>query len=244
VVEPREVHARAAALLRRANRAAALLYDGHGAVEPLAVIEAGGSRRHHFRQVAGRMPSATGSLSLSGSVAARVIAGPGRGPRPLEFDGPQLLLPETRREIARLSPSFNVLVGLLDGRIDLPSLAWRELEELIADLLERDGYTVKLGPGRKDGGVDVLATKDLGPAGLFVTVWQAKRLAPGYKVGLPIIRELADVRKEERATKGIVATTTYLTGGAIARVRRDQHALGKVDRDDLMAWIAHTVRGR
>jgi hypothetical protein len=82
-----------------------------------------------------------------------------------------------------------------------------------------------------------------GPAGMYAVVRQAKKLKPGNKVKLTVLRELADTRNEERASKGIIATTSYLTSGALARVRRDEHLLGKVDRADLMARIARAMAG-
>jgi len=41
----------------------------------------------------------------------------------------------------------------------LDNLSWREFEKLIAELLEADGYSIKLMAGTKDGGVDVVAEK-------------------------------------------------------------------------------------
>jgi hypothetical protein len=90
-----------------------------------------------------------------------------------QYDSEELTRPEIKVEIARLSPSFGVLEKLIRGGIELDSLHWREFEELVAELLELDGYSVELGPGRKDGGKDLIATKNLGETGLFRAVWQA-----------------------------------------------------------------------
>lgn len=57
------------------------------------------------------------------------------------------------------------------------------------------------------------------------------------KVGLHLIRELADSVHEFKASKGIIVTTSFLTKGALDRVERDKYTLGKVDRNDLEAWI-------
>jgi HJR/Mrr/RecB family endonuclease len=97
--------------------------------------------------------------------------------------------------------------------------------------------------GSRDGGVDVVATKDLGAAGSFKTLWQAKKKTKGNKVGISIVRELADTRQEVGASKGIIVTSTYLTKGALKRVERNKYILGKVDRDDLDFWIKRTLFG-
>jgi restriction system protein len=162
----------------------------------------------------------------------------------VEYSADQLLVPETRIELARLSPSFGVLDRILTGGIRLDGLHWREFEELIADLLAKDGWDVELGPGRNDSGVDLLAKKDLGESGPVAAVWQAKKLNNGNKVDVSTVRELADTRHEHGVSKAVIATTTYLTRGALQRVEKDKYLLAKVDRDDLLAWMERVLRDR
>jgi HJR/Mrr/RecB family endonuclease len=160
----------------------------------------------------------------------------------VSYDRADLSISETRLRIAHLSPSFKLLERLLESAAHLDALTWREFEELVADLLERDGYMVTLGRGTKDGGKDIAATKRLEEAGQFMSVWQVKKLMPGNKVELSVIRELADTRMQHKASKGVIVTTTYLTRGALERVQQDQYLLGKVDRDDLLQWIRRVTR--
>ena len=159
------------------------------------------------------------------------------------FQPSVIALPESRVELARLSPSHSVLQSLLLRPGGLDELHWRQFEKLIAELLAADGYTVELMQGTKDGGVDVIAVKDHGPLGLFKTLWQAKKKNPGNKVGLSVIRELADTRNELGASKAFIVTSTYLTRDAIKRIQRDCYQLGKLDRDDLNNWITQVLYG-
>jgi Restriction endonuclease/DnaB-like helicase N terminal domain len=145
-------------------------------------------------------------------------------------------------ELAHLSPSFHLLEEILEEGSFLDRLHWRAFEELVADLLEKDGYRVQLGPGTKDGGKDIIAMKELEGHGWFMSVWQAKKLKPEKKVELSVIRELADTRQKQNASKGIIVTSTYLTRGALDRVTEDRFLLGKVDRDDLMQWVQRVKR--
>jgi hypothetical protein len=89
----------------------------------------------------------------------------------LEYSADDLVAPERRIELALLSPSFGVLERILAGGILLEGLHWREFEELIADLLSKDGWAVELGPGRSDSGVDIFAKRDLGASGPVAAVW-------------------------------------------------------------------------
>ncbi|WP_196488091.1 restriction endonuclease [Burkholderia pseudomultivorans] len=153
------------------------------------------------------------------------------------FDYSSVLLPETRLEVVRYSPSYSVLQSVLAKSRSIEDLSWRQFEKLIAELLEKEGYEVELMEGTKDGGVDVVAIKDLGPSGLFKTLWQAKKKQVGNKVGLSVVRELADTRNEFCASKAFIVTSTFLTRGAAQRIQRDRYQLGKVDRNDLNLWI-------
>lgn len=163
------------------------------------------------------------------------------GLAPTSIEGASALQhPELRKELSRFSPSINIVEMVQRRLITLDDLSWRDFEKLISSLLEKEGYDVELMKGSKDGGVDVLATRNLGEAGVFKSVWQAKKYRSDRKIGLPIIRELADTRNELGASKGIIVTSSFLTRGALQRVERDKFLLNKVDRSDLVSWIDRT----
>jgi HJR/Mrr/RecB family endonuclease len=149
----------------------------------------------------------------------------------------------TQVQIVRFSPSFALLRQLQRDPQSLEDLTWRQFEMVVAQLLEGDGYSVELMSGTKDGGVDVVAVKDLGVNGYFKALWQAKKHGKANKVGISLVRELADTRQQFGASKGIIVTSSYLTRGALERIERDKYLLGKVDRDDLDAWISRTLSG-
>lgn len=144
---------------------------------------------------------------------------------------------QTVSRIRIYSPCIDLLLRIQRGEVDLYNVAWRDFEKLVAELLDRDGWDIELQRGTKDGGVDILAKKSGLPCGDVLALWQAKRLGEGRKVGIDTIRELADTRNEFKASKGVIVTSSYLTGGAIGRIDRDAYILGKVDRDDLTEWI-------
>ncbi|CDZ66902.1 Hypothetical protein NGAL_HAMBI2605_51800 [Neorhizobium galegae bv. orientalis] len=159
------------------------------------------------------------------------------------FGSDALALPNTQASLQKLAPSLGLLQKVQQRLIQLDDLSWRQFEELIANMLEADGYRVDLMQGTKDGGVDVVAIRDLGTAGLLKSIWQAKKNHVDRKVGLSIVRELADTRLEHKASKAFIVTTSFLTSGALQRVERDKFLLGKVDRNDLDQWINRTLRG-
>ena len=152
--------------------------------------------------------------------------------------------PLVTNNLAIFSPSITVLERLHRQQAKLDTITWRELEKLIAELLDNEGYEVKLGKGSKDGGADIIAFKNLPGVGPIKSVWQAKHYAGGNKIGINLIRELADVRNELGASKAIMVTTSYLTSGALDRVERDKYTLGKVERNELEKWIDKRLFGQ
>lgn len=159
------------------------------------------------------------------------------------FFGRDALTAQTQVQLHALAPSIPLLAKVQRRLLKLDELNWRQFEHLIAQMLEADGYQIELMKGTKDGGVDVIAVRDLGAAGLFKSVWQAKKLRSDRKVGLSVVRELADTRLEHGASKAIIVTTSVLTHGALTRVERDRYLLGKIDRCDLDRWIERTLAG-
>lgn len=158
------------------------------------------------------------------------------------FIGTALAQPNTQSRIRLLSPSYALLAEVQRDLSRLDDISWRDFEKLIASLLERDGYKVELMKGTKDNNVDVIGVKDLGPAGLFKSLWQAKKNRIDRRIGISLLRELADTRIEHGASKAVIVTTSYLTRGALDRVERDKYVLGKVDRDDFANWVNDKLR--
>lgn len=152
------------------------------------------------------------------------------------YDQGILKKPGFKNEIARFSPSYGILQKLLKNGSHFDNLTSRDFEKLVAQLLEAAGYEIELTKATRDGGIDIIAVKRHDIVGYFKTVWQAKKSSKN-KVGLNVIRELADSVNEFKASKGIIVTSTYLTKDALIRVERDKYILGKVDRDDLNGWV-------
>jgi len=143
--------------------------------------------------------------------------------------------------IAKSFPSAPTTLAIATRLIregkDLAELNWRQFEELIADLLDAEGWSVQLTSPIGDGGIDVLAARDDAVVGPILTVWQAKRYSKHRKVGISTIRELIAVRDEHQASKAFVVTTSSFTNGALMRIAQEHYKLGAVDGPDLAFWV-------
>jgi len=134
-----------------------------------------------------------------------------------------------------------LLARLKEHPRDLFELRSREFEELIAELLAREGYSVHLTPWTRDGGRDVLATHgSLGLEHLYLV--ECKRWSPARLVGVEIVRALYGVVEFERATAGMLVTTSGFTNGALELARRSKHRLALNDYDDVVQWICRSTR--
>jgi restriction system protein len=128
---------------------------------------------------------------------------------------------------------------LKEGRL-LSEMGWREFEKLIGDLLEMEGWKVTVMQGSKDGGIDILSERQDKYLGTLRAIWQAKKYGEGKKVTLSHLRELSAVVEKDRATKGIIVTTSSLTRGAIEWVQSDRYKLEAKDG----RFVEHWVRSR
>ena len=116
---------------------------------------------------------------------------------------------------------------------DLRSIAPRQLEELLAEALRRQGFEVWLTPRGHDGGRDVIAAQ---PGELpILLVAEAKKMElvdPLY------LRSLVGVRDRDKANMALLATTGRFSDDtrqeAMSTWRRQVQLK---DGDEMVAWI-------
>ncbi|MBM3526966.1 MAG: restriction endonuclease [Alphaproteobacteria bacterium] len=136
------------------------------------------------------------------------------------------------------APSNLILAAELLKRGKLLSeLIWRQFEEVIGEVLEREGWYVDLTRPSKDGGIDLYASKDDPSIGKLRSIWQAKKYGENKKVQLSAVRELSGVLQKSGATKGVLVTTSHLTRGALDWVKQDVYRLDYKDKEQIEAWI-------
>jgi len=100
---------------------------------------------------------------------------------------------------------------LSENNDDIHAIHWRNFERIVGEFFNKIGYTVELGPGRADGGVDLRIYNDQhtekGPPLIIV---QCKRYKKGNLVDVNTVKAFyADVLHEE-ARIGLIATTSMI----------------------------------
>jgi restriction system protein len=92
----------------------------------------------------------------------------------------------------------------------LHSLTSRQFEEVVCELFEREGYNVELTKQTHDGGKDLIVlSKSL--LGEMVIYAECKKFASNRPVNVGLVRELYGVVEADRATAGILVTSSYFS---------------------------------
>jgi restriction endonuclease Mrr len=119
----------------------------------------------------------------------------------------------------------------------LHSISPRAFEKVIASLLEKEGFAVKITPQTRDGGRDILAWLDV-PVGRILTLVECKKYAADRRVSVEPVRQLYGVLNAERATNAMLATTSTFTSDAKLFANALQYQMSLKDFDDLSSWLA------
>jgi restriction system protein len=120
------------------------------------------------------------------------------------------------------------------------SMSPREFEELVAELLSRQGYEVELTPPTKDGGFDMFAAHK-NTLGKFLFLVECKRYSETKRVGVEIVRSLHGVVQQHQATAGIIATTSFFTTGAADFQRKIEHQMSLRNYLDIQTWLSDVM---
>jgi hypothetical protein len=115
-------------------------------------------------------------------------------------------------------------------------LAPRLYEEFVAELLARQGFDVELTPASRDGGKDIYAAKS-DSLGSFMWIVECKRWNRRSRVGIGIVQRLNGVVDAERATGGILATTTFFSRDALAYQAVVRNRLALKDYEGVQQWV-------
>lgn len=120
--------------------------------------------------------------------------------------------------------------------VEIGAIHWRQFERLTAEFFERQGYKVDLGPGTGDGGVDVRVwRKDSdGPPLILIQCKRWKDVVQQVHVKALY----ADVL-DEKATSGLVVTTSRLEPAAAKWCEAHSYQIDAAERPTLRVWIEH-----
>jgi hypothetical protein len=115
------------------------------------------------------------------------------------------------------------------------ALGPRRFEELLAEIWSGLGWETFLTPPTSDGGLDIRAIRNDEGICLCYLI-EAKAYDPVRPVGVELVRTLYGVVERERATHGVLATTSRFTVGAIAEARALRYRVSLADFQKVLDW--------
>ena len=124
--------------------------------------------------------------------------------------------------------------AIASGAQAMDDLTWQGFEDLVAFLLDRFGWEVTPMGRTQDGGIDILAVKDVSPDVPLNMMVQCKRFSPKRLVGVHVVREVLAVKIENRLHHAMIATSSSFTAGA--KQKANDWKLELKDHDQIVGW--------
>ena len=118
----------------------------------------------------------------------------------------------------------------------LHAIGWRDFEELVAEILRANGWSVELTQPSKDGGYDILGVKTDALGIPNAWIFECKKYAQGNPVGIEIVRSLYTVKQEMRVNGAMIATTSDFTRGA-REFKLSRYDLDLAGHRRVLEWI-------
>lgn len=127
---------------------------------------------------------------------------------------------DNRTKIVVTEVNDELLYELSQNPNLLYNLSPYDFERVIARMFEKKGFTIKMTPQTRDGGKDIFIAKNDLCSFLFYV--ECKKYSPDQHVGIDVIQRLYGVISAEKATGGIIATTSYFTKPAKDYIQEHQ----------------------
>ena len=122
---------------------------------------------------------------------------------------------------------------ILRDREAIYRISPRDFEELVAEVFSQQGYNVEITPATRDGGCDIVATRDINGIPYMILI-ECKKYSVSHKVDVQLVRSLLGVQSDRKANKAILVTTSLFTRDARRFAERQEHLISLVDVNDLL----------
>lgn len=115
-----------------------------------------------------------------------------------------------------------------------------EFEEMVCELLNKQGYHVKLTKQTRDGGKDIIIVQK-SILGEFCVYVECKKYDTSRPISVRLVRELYGTITHDNATAGMIITTSYFTKDAKEYTEQIRHRMTLKDYNDLVQELNNTV---
>lgn len=112
----------------------------------------------------------------------------------------------------------------------------REFEQMVCELLDKEGYNVKLTKQTRDGGKDIIVVEK-SILGEFCIYVECKKYDKARPVNVGLVRELYGTIMADNATAGMIMTTSYFSNDAKEFIKNIKYRMALKDYNDLIQEI-------
>jgi len=116
---------------------------------------------------------------------------------------------------------------------DLYRIHWRQFEGLTTEFFSRNGFKVKIGPGRNDGGIDIYATHI---ETNNVIIIQCKRYSKDNQVEVNAVKALYFDIIDKGVNGALIATTSHLSPAGKDIVARN-YPITAAEHENIIIWV-------
>lgn len=127
---------------------------------------------------------------------------------------------------------FTALEILRRGQ-KLSLLLWEDFENFIAEWLLQKGWCVSQTNRSQNGGINITTTRFDRELGWFKYIWITKKYSLRRSVGIKTIRELSYLISHTKASKGVIVTTSRLTGRALKMIEENKFNMFYINNEML-----------
>ncbi len=152
-------------------------------------------------------------------------------------DNEKLDSPIIQLDFSKISEELTAYI--LNNPKAMHNISPRKFEELVAYIMEKQGYEVTLTQQSRDGGIDIFALKNEG-FGNILTIVDCKKYSENNPVGVAAVRGMYGTLQVENASHGMLATTSRFTSGANKLAQDYKYQLSLKDHADILQWIKTT----
>lgn len=117
------------------------------------------------------------------------------------------------------------------------SFSPREFEEMVCELLDKQGYNVKLTKQTRDGGKDIIVVQK-SILGEFCIYVECKKYDASRPISVSLVRELYGTVMIDNATAGMLITTSHFSKDAKEYTEQIKHRMTLKDYNDLLQELS------
>lgn len=127
---------------------------------------------------------------------------------------------------------------LKENKHDIDKIHWRNFERIIAEFFNKVGYSVSLGPGGNDGGIDIrVYNKEKKENGPPLIIIQCKRYKEDNTVDINTVKAFYADLLDEGAERGLIATTSRIALGGIKTIKAREYPIDIAEAEEVKIMI-------